>query len=332
MLLFLEKYKNNFLQLVYQRHKNSGFTLIELLVSSVVGSLVVSALLGLVVNLLETDQQDLVKSRLQQEMQSALDYISEDLKEAVYVYSGECIQGKGTSTDSDFCPGLVNHLPMFDKSVPVLVFWKVDLLPEGCQSTLGLSENNDPCFNSRIANRTFSLVVYYLRQNQASDSLWQGKARITRYVLSQFNSNSPPKQNTGYFNPTQTGTSFRFWPYARNDLGQLVNRQTSTPTSSGATNLTLVDFVDDTPDAENSTTICPNEYVLTPSHKSLEDQGLARVRSFYACVREQQNQQPDVILHLRGNTHGKQGGYGKVAFSNLKTHVLGRGVVDKNPR
>lgn len=329
MLFFISKYRKKLSNFFYQKHTTAGFTLIELLVSSVVGSIVVSALLSLVVNLLETEQQDLVKSQLQQEMQSALNYISEDLNEAVYVYSGECIQGKGTTTDSDFCPGLVNHIPMFDKSVPVLAFWKVEPLPEGCQSTLG--QENDPCLDFRIANRTFSLVVYYLRQNQASDSIWQGKARLTRYTLSQLNSNSPPQINTGYFNPIQAGTSFRSWPYARNSSGELVNQQTSTPTASGSNNLALVDFVDDTPDAESNTITCPDNYILTPSNKSLEDQGLAQVRSFYACVRDQQNQQPDIIVYLRGNTHGRQGGYGKAALSSLKTHIIGRGVVDKSP-
>ncbi|PIG91373.1 prepilin-type N-terminal cleavage/methylation domain-containing protein [Gloeocapsopsis sp. IPPAS B-1203] len=333
---FLSKYQFHQSRFFLQRHSNTGFTLIELLVSAVVGSTVVSALLGLVINILETDRQDLVRNQLQQEMQNALDYISEDIKESVYVYSGECIQGQGTAADpSTFCPGIINHIPVSDKSVPVLAFWKVELLPDGCQSTLGLSEVNDPCYNSRIANRTFSLVVYYLRQNQASESNspWQGKARITRYVLSQFNSESPPKQNAGYFNPLQAGTSFRFWPFTRNTSGVLENQQTSTnfPTASGINPAVLVDFVDDTPDAENSTTICPSEYVLTPSNKSLEDRGLAKVRGFYACVREQQNQQPDVIVHLRGNTHRRQGGYGEVTLSNLKVHVLGRGVIDKKP-
>ncbi len=332
MFSIFDKYRVNFLHYFFHKTKTNGFTLIELLVSSVVGSIVVSALLGLVVNILETEQQDLVKSQIQQEMQGALDYISEDLREAVYVYSGECIQGKGSTSDpATFCPGLVNHIPMFDKSVPVLAFWKVEDLPEGCKDTRG--KVNDPCADFRIANRTFSLVVYYLRQNQASDTIWQGKARITRYTLSQLNSDSPPKLNKGYFNPIQAGTSFRFWPYAQNTGGQLENQQSSDnfPLANGGNNLALVDFVDDTPDAENNTTECPTGYDLTPNSKTLEDKGIARVRSFYACVREQQNQHPDVIVYLRGNTHRRQGGYGKAALAGLQTHVLGRGVVDKNP-
>ena len=63
-----------------------GFTLIEVLVSMVVAGFVISGLMFLVVDLLRTDQRELTLEQTQQDMKRALDYISDDLREADFVY------------------------------------------------------------------------------------------------------------------------------------------------------------------------------------------------------------------------------------------------------
>ena len=68
------------------RPKTSGFTLIELLVTLIVGSIILAGLPYLVVELLQISRREEVLTRTQQDMKRALDYISRDVREAVYVY------------------------------------------------------------------------------------------------------------------------------------------------------------------------------------------------------------------------------------------------------
>ena len=68
-----------------------GFTLIEVLVSMVVAGFVISGLMFLVVDLLRTDQRELTLEQTQQDMKRALDYISDDLREAVFVYDNPTV-------------------------------------------------------------------------------------------------------------------------------------------------------------------------------------------------------------------------------------------------
>ncbi|TAN85658.1 MAG: prepilin-type N-terminal cleavage/methylation domain-containing protein, partial [Phormidium sp. SL48-SHIP] len=72
---------------------NSGFTLTEILVSMIIAGLVMSGLLGLMVELLTSDARETARTETQREMQMALDYISSDIRESVYVYDGNCIDG-----------------------------------------------------------------------------------------------------------------------------------------------------------------------------------------------------------------------------------------------
>lgn len=324
-----------------RRHKLSGFTLIELLMSSFIGAIAVSGLLALVVQLLQTDQRESVRSETQREMQMALDYISEDLQEAAYVYAGDCLQGRqdDTSTPVDeYCPGVVNHIPSIANTVgvPVLAFWKSEPLPDGCRTTRG--QANDPCFDFRLSSRTYSLVVYFLNKQTPP---WQGKARITRYVLDQLSTkNNIFGLTTGYINPTNSSTSFRTWPQSRQPNGTWQNLQTQRPAFPPGDPDTLVDFVDtrgSTPDPEPCDPANP-EYVPSPSSTTLGT-GFAGIRSFYACVRvvnpaapgeQQSGLNQDAIVYLRGSTYGKQGSQDSV-LTSLQTQVLGRGVVDKQP-
>lgn len=282
-----------------QKRKSAGFTLIELLVSMVIASIVTSGLMYLVVQLLENNQQDSAKTKNSQEMQSALDFIGSELREAVYVYDGACLQGNGLpQTDSKYCPGLVNHIinnP--DNSAPILAFWKLDPLPDFFKEPCKLDTASDFC----AAGRTYTLVVYYLRKNEETDTeKWQGKARITRYELPQYTSDGTAV--TGYVNPDQTGVDFRIWPYRRNPGGTLLLLQAGKPIANPSNPAVLVDFVDDTVEEEVS---CPDpdKYQLTPSTAPFK-KPIKGVRSFYACVRNNPGFNQDTIVFLRGNALG----------------------------
>jgi type II secretory pathway pseudopilin PulG len=325
------------------RHKTSGFTLIELLVSIILGSTIVLALMALVIELLTTDARETARTETQREMQMALDYISRDLREAVYVYDGACLAGQDerpkTEGAAAKCGALFSKIQVPPKSVPVLAFWKLDSLPEKvkCPETLDC-----------LSGRSYTLVVYLLARNDANDPTWKGKARIQRFELPKYNINGVA--TTGYADPvdSEEGTTFTNWP----GKGKSLNVNVGIGNAP-----VLVDFVDDRslgdPELQealgeaNIDVACPEEYILTPHNATLGKYGFEQVRNFYACIKVTDALKPDrdtstdattafnqkVILFIRGNAAGKPGikdaneGY----MPAIATQVLNRGVFDKVP-
>jgi prepilin-type N-terminal cleavage/methylation domain-containing protein len=324
------------LKRLFRRDRNAGFTLLEVLVAALIGGMIVSGLMYLVIELMSADQREAAREETHQDMQNALDYISADLREAVYVYEGECLAGNGALGDPDFCPGLVNHLPanLTDDSVPVLAFWKQEEYPEAIIDDCagGNADDGTNCLNGR----SYTLIVYSLSQGEN----WDGNAQLTRYVLAEFN--QAGIRNGGYVNPGAT-RDFRRWPYLGDENLQ-AGRPDNTPD-------VLVDFVDDGSGQNNRfgemDEVCPANYEASPTEDLLADTGFNGVRSFYACIKTfqtaggEQNTRSDrnseVVIRLRGNPAGRPGVNsndvtGDVSFlTPLETRVLSRGVVGKNP-
>src|SRR5579883_288975 len=142
------------LRTAYQKLRMAGFTLIELLVAMFVGGIITVALLSLVIQLVDVNQRDASRSDTQRDMQAAINYISQELREAVFVYDGDCLQGSVapsgiTATNfSSECPGVLNLVPpgltgssSGDTNIPVLAFWRADPLPQGLLTEC--SKNSD---------------------------------------------------------------------------------------------------------------------------------------------------------------------------------------------
>lgn len=167
-----------------KQKQNTGFTLIELLVALFIGSVITGALLFMVVKLLETNQREAARSDTQREVQMAVDYISRDLREAVYVYDGDCLVTDSAALhptppdpDAPNCTGLLTYLPEPIKggsgtsTLPVLAFWKVEDLPQKlkdiCISKATDFSKSDPLPDAVkgvpcISRRMYTLVVYTL--------------------------------------------------------------------------------------------------------------------------------------------------------------------------
>lgn len=173
----------------------SGFTLIELLVAMIMTFLILTPLLGFVVDVLNTDRKEQVKSNTEQEIQAALDFIAEDLGQAIYIYDKD-----GLKIGDD---GIVDSLPNANAGTPILVFWKRQLmrrvLPPNSTSSDCNPVGSDPTCNDSFV---YSLVAYYLKQD--TNPLWcqpgggNCPARITRYQYLDgvINTNAP---NPVYF-------------------------------------------------------------------------------------------------------------------------------------
>lgn len=347
------RYLNSWFKLLVKRQKRSlilekasGFTLIELLVTIILGSVIIAALMGLVVELLTTDARETARTETEREMNMALDYISRDIREAVYVYDGACLADvdvPGTAEGvAEQCSGLAAKLKNIsqikDPKAPILAFWKFEDLPESVGCVSG-GKTDVPC----LAGRSYSLVVYFLVKNSPGGP-WKGLARIERYELPRYNSSSGREIYSKDLDPNGE-LGFTGWP------------GTLTPPYAGGTAATLVDFVDSRSldDAalkkalgDQSISIsCPPQYVLTPHEKTLSESGFANVRNFYACIKVPEELKPKtttadeagafnqkVILFVRGNASGKPGiktaneGY----MPSIATQVLNRGVKDKVPQ
>jgi prepilin-type N-terminal cleavage/methylation domain-containing protein len=345
---------------IRQRHRvqhegDRGFTLTEVLVATIIGALIVSGLLGVMVELLTSDAREAARNETQREMQLAIDYISTDLREAVYVYDGDCMAAVASeSSDPELitknCAGLFpSNVRVPEQSTPVLAFWKLDDLPEevkkDCTELTAdalLEEDAPPC----VSGRAYTLVVYYLTKNEGNPT-WSGKARIQRFAFPRYNSDG--SETRGYVNPIKSG--FESWPKVDGDDG-----------NGGVASLsgiaTLVDFVDSRPmseidelaEAGGASVDCPKDYALTPSDATLTQFGFDGVRNFYACIRipkallasevtESQEEgkssfNQKVILFVRGNAAGKPGikDVNEGFMPAISTQVLNRGVANKVPK
>lgn len=335
-----------------QRQDSAGFTLLELLISMLIASIVVSGLLYLVVELAQIDRRESILDEVQRDMQRAMDYIGDDLQEAVYVYP-----------NPERIAGLLDRDPKFpsdrENDTPVLAFWRIDPIEN---SPLGLCTPGSSNFNStaadfqscrvlRIRQSAYTLVVYVQRVNNGRNSAnWSGRSRLIRYELSKYSNLDTLTIRNGYRDPTNSTDSvagFEVWkpkisggtPAGNSavltDFVQsptvLLNRPPLSPAASAATTPSCSSFGSDA--SGNAL------YKVVPSTATTTSN-----TSFFACVRdddlddnpdtlERSNQ--DVYVFLRGNA--VDGPPGVVnAFSEesalpvLETRVLVKGIIDKD--
>jgi len=195
-------------QWIKQRKINfsQGFTLIELLVALVISSIIISSLLTFMVNILTTDRREQAKAQSEQELQAATDYIARDLEQAVYVYDRKGLEAITGNYNTTLCtsaptttyqpPGGCSQIPPTSATrVPVLAFWKREILPAerstnvnnqpnpnkiGCLVQINNFANGQQQCNNQDYP-VYSLVVYYL--NREGNQTWSEAARITRFQI-----------------------------------------------------------------------------------------------------------------------------------------------------
>ncbi|MBD2693194.1 hormogonium polysaccharide secretion pseudopilin HpsC [Anabaena catenula] len=150
-----------------------GFTLIELLIALTMAFLILTPLLGLVVNIANTDQKEQAKATSEQEIQTAMDFITRDLQQAVYIYDDRGVE-KTNNTTFPLESGIKDSLPVVPNGLPVLVFWKREIVPNAVPND---GASKDDAFR-------YSLVAYYLINNSNNiDPTWSKTARIARWEI-----------------------------------------------------------------------------------------------------------------------------------------------------
>ena len=311
MNAFLLKFLPPFNQRKKYQSFLSGFTLIELLVATVMSSIVISSLLYLMLDVTRSSNKETARKDTLQDMEIALDFITNDLREATYVYTGEQLEKRDITTPpSDGGIKDIMNLPNSEDLEPILVFWKLetapyksgDSFPSDC-SAASVKVSESTCEQLKISRRTYTLVAY-LQDNDPTDT-WKGESVIYRYQLRKYDDISTLTEETSYKDADPVkDSSFASWPYDSD--GSLPPGYSNPPTNSsdnpkvnGKTSDALVDFVDqyNNSDIADSNVACPTDYKRTPSDASVSN-------SFYACV-EDVSGQKTVIVHLRGNPDGR---------------------------
>ena len=164
-----------------------GMTLVELLVGSIMAFLIITPMLGFVVDMLNTDRREQVKSNTEQDLQAAVDFIAQDLSQAIYIYDQAGITAVNNS------PTKLPPPPQNTTGTPILVFWKRQQIKKSVpiNSTVSAKKPSDCDSKPEQCNDTYvlSLVVYYQIKDTTSNTTWCQPSggtcptRIARYEI-----------------------------------------------------------------------------------------------------------------------------------------------------
>jgi type II secretory pathway pseudopilin PulG len=306
-----------------QHHQNrsepaqtdKGMTLVELLVGAIMAFLILTPMLGFVIDMLNTDRREQVKSNTEQDIQAAVDFIAQDLSQALYIYNRKEI------TD------IKAQLPTNDltSKIPILVFWKrqqiknsvpinSDITPKECR------DNPGQCNDTYV----LSLVAYYqLKDTEATWCQPSGSpcpSRIARYEIRD-GVRKPEAvagdENPPYYNASDTiedtqqpDPAFnKDFDFSKPTVNVTMGPQALAKDKSGGTKpQVLVNYIDHTtPGPTLSSTECKtalgNPTDPKDTTKVLDDTTLKvsdpSTNSFYACVDTARN---IARVTIRGNS------------------------------
>ena len=313
---------------ISQQKSNQGFTLTELLIAVFMSAIVISTLLTAMVQILQADRRETQKTQVQQQTQSALNYIAQDLKQAVYVYD--------TSEIAQYIPDLSGQ-----NATPVLVFWKTEAISQENldykKSDCDNLTNKIICTNLLLKRSQYLLVAYY--QSTNNSNTWDGNSRIIRYKLAKFsnlnNSDLTKKLEItpGYVDPGAINNDFTNWPL--DDKG--TNLQAQRPTATSGELPVLVDFIDSPnsadftdpstrldcstlPRIQNPDPETANQFPFLDQYKQIPDPNSSLIpgtipfssNSFYTCVRTVSDTTQSLVgvkqsiaIYIRGNEQAK---------------------------
>jgi len=300
-----------------------GFTLIELLVAIILAFLVLIPLFGLMINIMNTDHREQAKAASEQEIQVALDYISQDLEQAVYIYDADGLNHNST----DNPPGIKDQIPPIAKDsancndpyscAPVLVFWKREFNQDVVPVTDTTSSQKDDSF-------VYSLVAYYLIEDNktTNNSTEPHMAQIGRFQIKDGVRN--PDDSNSYINEKDAdiGRSPGFKPFdlsLTGTLKQKMDRWTNASEEYTARTDTLINYIDQD---DNITASCATNTQQVPS---------TLVGGFYACV---DSAITLAQVYIRGNALARIQERSKynpslgAYFPTASIQVQGRGLLD----
>ena len=333
-----------------RRLARAGFTVAELVIGAAIGAFLLTGMMYLVVEMMRVERTQTARGETEREMAQALDYITNELREAVLVYDRNCLGATGTGGGTT-CPGLT--LPVNT----VLAFWKREAVPdlnflnnvsgrtteEKIDNYLQRQDcaNNRDCTTALSYTRTqYTLVVYALCPNEdrelrrprpgpqcttpgfGTDTDPPGPARIVRGYFRQY------QWVDNFENRLENRDPLAMPNWAGSNIAQFARTENAEAEP-------LVANVDWEPQRVNVN--CPAGYISTTGAET--DTGF---RPFYACVRERSGAAEtgfvqDVFVYLRGNAAERAGlreleGTGTNIYRPaVETQVRTRGSYNRKP-
>lgn len=310
----LKWFLNQYLKRGQVKQKSGGFTLIELLVAIILAALVITPLMGFMINVMDNDRKEQAKATSEQEIKAALDYISRDLEQAIYIYDAAGIEK------------IKSQLPTSATSdhFPVLVFWKRQFRSQVISAGSGF----DDTF-------VYSLVAYYFIKGADTDNIWSKAARIGRFEIRE------GQDGFQIFDPNNQYTTLK-------DKMENWTKSATGYTGNTPKILPLVDYIDQTTVSENPAvplSNCPLD--MSPSvpnygtGNAVPDANL-KTGSFYICVKSSATTTTTekaitvAEVHLRGNAYARiENNVNKIKYSEDKkiyfpqysARVKGRGYL-----
>jgi type II secretory pathway pseudopilin PulG len=295
---------------------DKGMTLVELLVGAIMAFLIITPMIGFVVNMLNTDRREQVKSNTEQDVQAALDFIAQDLSQAIYIYDNNLTITSTPTTTPTGIPALIagNFIPINPNQTPILVFWKRELIKNSMPLVPGVQPNSCRPNGTNDCNDTYvlALVAYY--QVREPNPIWCQPSggpcptRIVRYQIKDglrnpysidpsqpyFTDVTPAQEPSPAFNP-------------RFDISNPTQTVTN-PSASWPTPEVLVNYIDHSPknidDADECRKALGNPTTQTGITTTPIQEPVLRVtypntNSFYACVDTSKN---IARVTIRGNS------------------------------
>jgi len=306
-----------------QAQTEKGMTLIELLIGTVMAFLIITPMLAFVVDMLNTDRREQVKANTEQDIQAAVDFIAQDLSQAIYIYDNNTATNGTPNTTPTGIPAIVGSLPTVTNGTPILVFWKRQQLKNSLSIA---SEPPSGCIPNTLSgpgacNDTYvlALVAYY--QVSGSPGIWcqpsgnDCPSRIVRYQI-QDGLRNPSLTNVNPLQNYFTLSELKSPGQQRSDAfnpGFDINKPTENVTLNanwGSSEEVLVNYIDHSPGPTLTSTECTtalgNPTTQTGNAPILIGEDTLKVtdpnktiNSFYACVDTSRNL---ARVTLRGNS------------------------------
>lgn len=314
----------------------NGMTLIELLIGTVMAFLIITPMLAFVVDMLNTDRREQLKANTEQDIQAAVDFIAQDLSQAIYIYDNRVLSATPNLGPNE--QAVRPQLPQNANGTPILVFWKRKQLRNSLPINLTVAARPNTCdLNANQCNDTYvsSLVAYYQVREPDPASIWcqpsggNCPTRIVRYEISDGidrlpdpSTGNPPTASYGANTTLAQRTDIAFNTTTDNDPATSFNLNNPTRNVTNPTGLTdarsgaqrpevLVNYLDQSTqnipvptgaDCQNLLGFVPPAVTpagtpaFDPNHLLITD---GSTYSFYACVDTQKN---IARVTIRGNS------------------------------
>ncbi|MEG3891920.1 hormogonium polysaccharide secretion pseudopilin HpsC [Microcoleus sp. Z1_A1] len=289
-----------------------GMTLVELLVGAIMAFLIITPMLGFVVDMLNTDRREQVKSNTEQDLQAAVDFIAQDLSQAIYIYDNKAINGTNGIRSMLPASGNVNR-------IPILVFWKRQQIKNSVPINPTVTARPNTCdTRPNECNDTYvlSLVAYYQFKETDPNSIWcqpSGVTCPTRIARYEIRDGIKNPSTLAYYTDAETTTGQRKDPAFNENFDPSKPTQNVTevgelgnPLSTATKPEILVNYIDNStvnvpplPDCKTTLGVTDPPAPappLTPTDLLTAD---GSTNSFYACVDTSKN---IARVTIRGNS------------------------------